>query len=308
MNTSPSDSPYLAAVSDVAAATTPTPTHSAAPRSGSLRSFVSRHPVGSFLIVAYLIFWTSWMPVLFLGASPRIFSAIGAVLGLALPAFLVAAATEGRSGVRDLVRRTLRWRVGIGWYLLAALAIPLGALLLAPIFLGSAPLQAFGENWSVLITAFLPQLMLALVTVQFFEELGWSGFVQHRLQARHGALKASLLVALAFAFLHLPTYLRAPISGESAARDLAVLGIVVPFAVVFRILIAYGYNRSGHAVLIAGTIHASFNEASELIGSGVQGSSAQVLAFASTGLLAVLAVVLSKGALAYHREHSNAAR
>lgn len=72
MNTSPSDSPYLAAVSDVAAATTPTPTHSAAPRSGSLRSFVSRHPVGSFLIVAYLIFWTSWMPVLFLGAAPRL--------------------------------------------------------------------------------------------------------------------------------------------------------------------------------------------------------------------------------------------
>ena len=153
--------------------------------------------MATFLVAAYAIFWASWAPVLFLGAPPRLFSAIGAVLGLALPAFLVTAATDGKAGVRDLVRRTLRWRVGIGWYLLAALAIPVGALLLAPIFLGMAPLQAFGDNWALLLTAYVPQLLLALVTVQFFEELGWAGFLQHRLQARHGALKAALLVALA---------------------------------------------------------------------------------------------------------------
>jgi hypothetical protein len=148
--------------------------------------------------------------------------------------------------------------------------------------------------------------LLALVTVQFFEELGWAGLVQHRLQARHGALKASLLVALAFAFLHLPTYLRSPISGQSAIRDLSVLAIVIPFAVVFRILIAFAYNRTAYAVLIAAIIHASFNEASELIAPNVPGPLAQVLAFASTGLLALLAVVLSKGALDYHREHRKA--
>jgi membrane protease YdiL (CAAX protease family) len=259
--------------------------------------------VASFLVAAYAIFSASWLPVLFLGAPPRLFSAIGAVLGLALPAFLVTAATDGRAGVRDLVRRTLRWRVGIGWYLVAALAIPVGALLLAPIFLGVAPLQAFGENWPLVFTAFVPQLVLALVTVQFFEELGWAGFVQHRLQARHGALKAALLVALAFAFLHLPTYLRAPISGQSVVRDLSVLVIVIPFAIVFRILIAYAYNRTAYAVLIAAITHASFNEASELIAPNVQGPLAQILAFASTALLALLAGVVSQGALAYRRDH-----
>ena len=271
-----------------------------------MRSFVGRHPVASFLVAAYAIFWASWMPVLFLGAPPRLFSAIGAVLGLALPAFLVTAATDGRAGVRDLVRRTLRWRVGIGWYLLALLAIPVGALLLAPMVLGQAPLQAFGENWVLLLTAYLPQLLLALITVQFFEELGWAGFAQHRLQARHGALKASLLVALAFAFLHLPTYLRAPISGQSAARDLSVLVIVIPFAIAFRILIAFAYNRTAYAVLIAAITHASFNEASELIAPNVQGGLGQILAFASTGLLALLAVLASKGVLAYRREHREA--
>jgi uncharacterized protein len=268
-----------------------------------LRSFIGHHPVASFLIAAYAIFWASWLPVLFLGAPPRLFSALGAIVGLALPAFLVTAATDGKAGVRDLLRRTLRWKVGPGWYLLAALAIPVGALLLASIFLGQAPLQGFLGNWSMLFTAFVPQLLLALVTVQFFEELGWAGFVQHRLQARHGALKASLLVALAFAFLHLPTYLRAPISADSAVRDLSVLAIVIPFAIAFRILITYAYNRAAYAVLVAAITHASFNEASELIAPNVQSPLTQVIAFASTALLALLAGVVSKGTLGYHREH-----
>ena len=63
-----------------------------------MRWFLSRHPVAFFLVTAYAIFWASWMPVLFLGAPPRLFSAIGALLGLALPAFVVTAATEGRAG------------------------------------------------------------------------------------------------------------------------------------------------------------------------------------------------------------------
>jgi membrane protease YdiL (CAAX protease family) len=266
-------------------------------------SFVARHPVTCYLVLAFAVFWASWMPVLLLGAPPRLFSALGAVLGLALPAFLVTAATDGRAGVRDLLHRMLRWRVSIGWYLLAALAVPFGALLLAPMFLGAAPLQGLGQNWPTIFTRFAPQLLLALVTVQLFEELGWAGVVQHRLQARHGALKASLLVALAFAFLHLPTYLSAPISIASALQDLSVMVIVIPFAICFRTLITYSYNRTGCSVLIAAITHASFNEAAEIISPNVSGPVAQVLAFASVGVLALLAVVISKATLAYHRDH-----
>jgi hypothetical protein len=92
-------------------------------------SFDRRHPVVSYLVLAFVIVWVTWIPVLIFGAPPRPFSAVGAILGLAFPAFLVTAARDGRAGVRDLLRRTLRWRVGIGWYVLAMLAIPVGALL-----------------------------------------------------------------------------------------------------------------------------------------------------------------------------------
>jgi membrane protease YdiL (CAAX protease family) len=283
-----------AASPGAAGATDPAPQPSAAHRSPTEVSFAARHPVALFLLAACAIFWSSWLPVLFLGAPPRLFSALGAVLGLALPAFLVTAAADGRAGVRDLVRRTLRFRLGIGWYLLAALAVPLSAMLLTPLLLGAAPLAGLLHRWPLLFTAYLPQLLVALVTVQLAEELGWAGFMQHRLQA----LKAKLLVALAFAFLHLPTYLHAPLTFAGAARDLTALVVVVPFAVVFRILIAYAYNRTASCVLVAAVTHASFNEASELVAPNVPGPLAEVVTLAAVALLALLVLVLTRGALA----------
>jgi Na+(H+)/acetate symporter ActP len=47
-------------------------------------SFAGRHPVGSYLVLAFAIIWASWMPVLFFGAPPRTFTAAGAILGFLL--------------------------------------------------------------------------------------------------------------------------------------------------------------------------------------------------------------------------------
>ena len=272
----------------------------------SVRSFVARYPVASFLVMAHVIFWICWFPILFLAAPPRPFSALGAILGLALPAFLVTGATEGRTGVRDLLRRTLRSRVGVGWYLFAVFAIPVGAVLLAALVLGVAPLQTLTREWSLLVTVFLPHLVLAVVTVQLFEEVAWSGLVQHRLQSRYGTLKATILVGVAFATIHLPTYLTVPLTAHQLLQVLvAQVVLIVPFAVLFRALIAWTYNRTGFSVLLAAIVHASFNTAAEIIGPVVVDPSlAQILGVGVTALLAVGAAVWSKGTLGYRREHS----
>jgi hypothetical protein len=55
--------------------------------------------------VAFAIFCASWMPVLLLGAPPRLFSAVGAILGLALNAVLptyLSVPISGESALRDL--------------------------------------------------------------------------------------------------------------------------------------------------------------------------------------------------------------
>jgi hypothetical protein len=88
---------------------------------------------------------------------------------------------------------------------------------------------------------------------------------------------------------------------------LSVMVIVIPFAICFRILISFAYNRTRFSVLIAAITHASFNEASEIIAPNVPGTLAQVVAFASVGLLALVAAVITKGKLGYNRDHNPAA-
>jgi len=66
-----------------------------------MRSLVSRHPIGSFLVAAYAIFWASWLPVLFLGASPRLFSALARSWAWPSPTYLTVP-FSAPSAIKDL--------------------------------------------------------------------------------------------------------------------------------------------------------------------------------------------------------------
>src|SRR5919107_2847509 len=97
--------------------------------SPSLRGVVARHPVAAFLIMAFAFGWGGMLPLLLSENGPVTvvpielpwmpFAAILSIFGLALPAFLVTAATDGKAGVRELLGRIFRWRVGVHWYLIA---------------------------------------------------------------------------------------------------------------------------------------------------------------------------------------------
>ncbi|HEV2122644.1 MAG TPA: hypothetical protein VGW38_07705 [Chloroflexota bacterium] len=93
------------------------------------------------------------------------FAALMSVFGLTLPAFLVTAATGGRDGVRDLLRRTLRWQVGIHWYLIALFGLLFATMLGAIPFLGVVPLETLTQNWLLLFTVFLPGVLVPFVLV-----------------------------------------------------------------------------------------------------------------------------------------------
>src|SRR3712207_2488617 len=80
--------------------------------SSSLRHLVARHPVAAFLIMAFVFGWGGMLPLLLSENGPVTvvpielpwmpFAAILSIFGLALPAFLVTAATDGKEGVREL--------------------------------------------------------------------------------------------------------------------------------------------------------------------------------------------------------------
>jgi hypothetical protein len=67
-----------------------------------------------------------------------------------VPAFIVAALVSGKAGVRDLARRSFRWRVPLRWYLISLLAPLLIFLIAVTILYGFAPLRALTKNWLLL--------------------------------------------------------------------------------------------------------------------------------------------------------------
>jgi hypothetical protein len=68
------------------------------------------------------------------------------IVGSAVPAFVVTA-VRGRVGVRDLARRSLRWRVRPHWYLIALLAPPAALLVSVIAVYGLGPLRTLAQNW-----------------------------------------------------------------------------------------------------------------------------------------------------------------
>jgi membrane protease YdiL (CAAX protease family) len=205
--------------------------------------------------------------------------------------------------VRDLLGRCLRWRVGARWYLLALFGLLVTSLLVASIFQGLEPLQALAQKWKLFFTLFLPEVLLPFLFIQIFEEAGWTGFMQHTLQKRHGPLLASILVAPAFILMHLPPLL---MDSNVGFALLIIIGALTKVAVFFRIVIMWLYNGSGHSVLIVALFHSAYNSATSLgeqkfTGELISGS-ALLYAVGVLVVLAVVIAVLTRGRLGYESE------
>ena len=290
--------------------------------SSGLRGLVARHPAIAFLVMAFGFGWTSLIPILLsengFGVLPielplTVVQTLATVLGLALPAFLVTAATGGKEGVRDLLRRLLRWRVGVHWYLIALFGLFVAMLLAAIPFLGVVPLEALTQKWGLLFTVFLPGVVLPFLHTNLWEELGWAGFLQSTLQDRHGPLLASVMVAPVFVLFHLPAYFVAgwivdehtPLSQlPTVLIDYVV--VVSVFAIFFRALAIWLYNVTGRSVLIVGLFHAAFNMVTgqKIMPELVPGLDSSLLAAAVVAVLAVVVVVFTRGRLGYESQRA----
>jgi uncharacterized protein len=273
--------------------------------SSTLRRLVARHPVVAFLVMGYTLAWTIQLAAFQLGLSLRLLSSLSMIFGLALPAFLVTAATGGKAGVRDLLSRCLRWRVGIHWYLLALFGLLVATLLVASVFLGLAPLRTLVEKWPLFFTMFLPEILIAFLLIQLWEETAWTGFMQDTLQERHGPLLASLMVAPAFALGHLMiNLLEQPLI--FAFVFVAVQAVIGLF---LRVAIMWLYNGAGRSVLIVALFHSAFNSATgsggmRFIGELISGPEAQWVALVVLVVVAVVVAVLTRDRLAYAPERT----
>jgi hypothetical protein len=147
-------------------------------------------------VLAYALSWLAW-PVWASGLYPNpVFS-----FGPFLAALIVLALTNGKSGVVGLLRRMVRWRVGLRWYAVALL-VPAGITIAATalnVLLGAqAPTSAELGGWTSLLPTFLFVLLIPGLGGAW-EEPGWRGFALPRLQSGRSALVASLILGVLIA-------------------------------------------------------------------------------------------------------------
>jgi len=259
-------------------------------------------PLVAFFALAYALSWLILVPAGF-GLLPDSAGILAwlAPFGPAVAAFVVTALTGGRPAVGQLLRRMVQWRVGIHWYLLILFGVPVVELLGACAVLGSLPLDDFAQNWPLIFTSYLPQVLVAVVVIGLAEETGWRGFALPRLQEWRGPLVGTAVLAVVWAGWHLPNVLFGGWTGTSY-----VLWLVGTLASAF--VYTWVFNSTGGSILLAALLHAAINMSSGLVldlvpgmedAFGVQLYGAVAIAFA---IVALVLVVATRGKLGYRAE------
>lgn len=157
--------------------------------------------------------------------------------------------SEGPSGVVALLKGSVAFRklARSGWLAPALWLAPLIYLLT---FAG-LHLAGYGgvatPNWLA-----LPGLAAIMFVLAIGEEVGWTGYLLDPLQARFGALGASLIIAAPWWLGHIPSILQ--IGGSVA--DLAIW---IPGAIALRVLMTWLYNNSGQSLTAVVLFHALLN-------------------------------------------------
>jgi len=206
------------------------------------RTWIARHQLISFFLIAYAISWTLW-GLAAIGGGQVIFLLGG--LG-PLASALIVTRLSGNS-VREWVRSLLVWRVSPGYY---AIALLLPVAIYAVVNL---VLVALGQtlDFSLLAVAapgYLATFLMVATVGGGLEEPGWRGFALPKLQEHRSPLVATLLVGLAWGIWHIPLY--------------GPLGFAVPLILAF--FYTWLYNRT-RSVLLCLLLHASFTPAQNFL-------------------------------------------
>jgi uncharacterized protein len=281
---------------------------------------LASHPFVSFLVLTFAGSWLLFSPLVFgqdgLGLLPYhvplwlyiVLFLVATFLGPTLAAFVMTSALEGKEGVRRLVRRFGQWRVGWRWYLAFLVGFPALYLIPATFYMGAQPWQALIQQWSTFFTVFVPGVLIFPALINWGEEIGWRGFAQTRLQARYGALPASLLVGFLHGLWHLPVFLLVEGPPALGPFDLPNFLLNTLMIMVFTLIWTWIFNGAQQSILVAALMHAGFNAAQSWIGALLPNQPDQVgIAVTITiVVVALLVVILTKGQLGYSRSQSQA--
>jgi membrane protease YdiL (CAAX protease family) len=230
-----------------------------------ISDWTRQHPLAAYFALAYAITWTvglllaaslrGWIGVQ-IPASAHYLAAYGPMLS----AFIVTAMTAGAAGVRELVGRMTRWRVGTRW-ILVALGSPIALYAIAALIMrvssGAWPdWSRFGGAVELPGLAGLAGWAFHTLTFGIGEETGWRGFALARLQKGRSARSATLMLWVFWAIWHVAMF--------TYKENFLAMGIfdVVGWLVGMlsgAIVLTWLYNSTQGSILMVALWHGTYN-------------------------------------------------
>jgi membrane protease YdiL (CAAX protease family) len=273
-----------------------------------------RHPLVCFFVLAYALTWLAWSPWYLsedgVGVLPYnaegisdYLNIVALIVGPTLSAFIMTGATEGRDGVRRLLRRVVLWRVGLRWYLFVLVGIPAIIVLCTVVLPGALSSFQASALPSTLFLYVVAGPIFLFAGGPFFEEIGWRGFALPRLQRLYGPLVGTLILGALWGLWHLPLFLIP--SWDTPHGSPLDIALFVIWAVSIAILFTWVFNNTKGSVLLVILAHGSINSAAVSMFAlfptpAVTGGVANVAI--GFGVVALLIVALTRGRLGYRRE------
>jgi membrane protease YdiL (CAAX protease family) len=226
--------------------------------------WLKRHPVLAGFVLMFAFTWPidlwaaadshGWTSV---SIPPILPLLVG--YGFVAASLVMTGVIDGRAGIRRLLHQFLVWRIGLLWYavvLLGAPVVDLAAIAVHTGLGGAVPdfTQPFARQvvGSLDLVIALPLFFLFMVLANG-EEIGWRGYALPRLQVRHTALVASLVVGTVWAFWHIPKFLTA-----GSAQDYPFWVFLLD-SIAKAILFTWVYNSTGGSLWAVTLLHASVN-------------------------------------------------
>jgi len=228
-------------------------------------SWIKKHSLTSFFILAYAVTWCIEIPLalsaqgLIIAQVPMTLHYLGA-FGPMVAALIVLALTEGRAGIKKLLSRWFKWRVGVRYYVFAILG-PISlftlAVLINRMVTGAwSDLTLLGEADYLPYVGPLGALLVWLLTYGLGEETGWRGYALPHLQRKHSAANSTLILGILWAFWHLPAFFYRDTYIQMGLLGFPVFLVSIIFATM---VFTWLYNSTDGSLLLVILFHAFFN-------------------------------------------------
>jgi uncharacterized protein len=225
----------------------------------TIKSFIERHPVLAYYLLVFVISWGGILLALGVGgfvgttqtARTQLF--VGgpiSLLGPTIAGILMTGLLYGKPGLRQLLARLLKWRVGAGWYAFALLTAPIITTL--SLLARSTPpaIATADDKLGVLLTG----ILFGVTSSPIFEEIGWTGFATPELRKRFGVLSTGVMMGVLWGLWHFPIFSAAGRASDPLPPLLYTIVLLFTWLIPYRILTVWLYDHT-HSVLLTILMH-----------------------------------------------------